>query len=350
MTIPILGEHDEQEATVTDQMLAVPDCNMGNLVPSVVNESLDNLITSFTPSQLRPFNWVQCQIEGGKPVHAVIVGPAGTGKSYLLRELIELCKSKHLVVTKLTPSGVAAHLIGGTIHNFLSLDVDCNSSLENGTVQVARLHKTDVIVIDEFSMLDNHLFRVVEGVCRKFAKKHVSSHSWGGRHVILLGDPAQLPAVSRRDIFGTSLWQKFAILLLREIKRATDPQLNSVLSKVRLGVCDKEVLDVLQTRLQSRDLASVELERTVVICSKVAECNEINAQCLERLQGNAVSYDARDTDHNGQDLRKTDNERLQHCKDRLPDTLLLKVGARAVLRRNIDIDSGSMVHSPLSLH
>ena len=49
--VPILGEHD---ATVTDQMLAVPDCNVGNLVPSVVNE-LDNLITSFTPSQLREF-------------------------------------------------------------------------------------------------------------------------------------------------------------------------------------------------------------------------------------------------------------------------------------------------------
>ena len=42
--IPILGEHDEQEATVTDQMLAVPDCNMGNLVPSVVT---DNFISSF---------------------------------------------------------------------------------------------------------------------------------------------------------------------------------------------------------------------------------------------------------------------------------------------------------------
>ena len=194
-------------------------------------------------------------------------------------------------------------------------------------------------MIDEFSMLDHHLFHVAEGLCRKFAKKHVSSHPWGGRHVILLGDPAQLPAVSCRDIFGTRLWQKFTILLLREIKRAIDPQL-SILSKVRLGVCNKEVLDVLQTRLQPRDLVSVDLERTVVICSTVAECNEINAQCLERLQGNAISYDARDTDHNGHDLRKADHERLQHCKDRLPDTLLLKVGARVVLHRNIDINSG----------
>ena len=59
-----------------------------------------------------------------------------------------------------------------------------------------------------------------------------------------------------------------------------DPLLSSILSKVRLGICDKEVLDMLQTHLQSRDLASVDLERTVVICSTVAECNDSVLQPL----------------------------------------------------------------------
>ena len=80
---------------------------------------------------------------------------------------------------------------------------------------------------------------------------------------------------------------KFAIIVLREVKRATDPQLTSILSKVRLGICDKEVLDVLQTRLQSCDVAAVDLDKSVVICSTVAECNEINAVFGE-VQGNAV--------------------------------------------------------------
>ena len=52
-----------------------------------------------------------------------------------------------------------------------------------------------------------------------------------------------------------------------------------ILSKVRLDICDKEVLDVLQTRLQSRAVAAIDLDKTVVICSTVAECNKINAQC-----------------------------------------------------------------------
>ena len=144
-------------------------------------------------------------------VCAAIVGPAGTGKSYLLKGLIEMAKSKGLVVTKVAPSGVAAHLIGGTtLHKFFSLDVDCNSNLENGTVQVAKLRKIDVIVIDEFSMLDYYLFRTAEGLCRKFAKHRVSNCPWGGGwHVIMLGDPAQLPAVGRSDIFGTNFGVNF---------------------------------------------------------------------------------------------------------------------------------------------
>ena len=54
--------------------------------------------------------------------------------------------------------------------------------------------KRHVIVIDEFSMLDFFLFRMAEGLCRKFAKNHTHDLPWGGRHIIMLGDPAQLPS------------------------------------------------------------------------------------------------------------------------------------------------------------
>ena len=128
--------------------------------------NLTSIISTFTESQSRAFKWVENQLAASKQITAAIVGPAGTGKSYLLPGLIELLKTKQLVVMKLAPSGVAAHLIGGTtIHNFFVLDIDCNSSLENGTVQVAKLCKMDVLVIDEFSMLDFFLFRTAEGLC-----------------------------------------------------------------------------------------------------------------------------------------------------------------------------------------
>ena len=113
-------------------------------------------------------------------------------------------QSRRLVVAKLAPSGVAAHLIGGTtIHNFFALDIECNSKLEHGTTQATLVCKTNVLIIDKFSVLDFYLLRTAEGLHCKFARRGSCKHAWGGRHVLLLGDPAQLPAVSCTDIFGT---------------------------------------------------------------------------------------------------------------------------------------------------
>ena len=339
--IPVPGERDEPQSTVADYMLDDSHGQFDGLTTKAPSNDLSSIVSTFTDSQARAYKWIENQLAAGKQVRAAIVGPAGTGKSYLLRGLIELLKCKQLVVVKLAPSGVAAHLIGGTtLHHFFALDIECNSSLENGTVQVAKLRKTDVLVIDEFSMLDFFLFRIVEGLCRKFAKKHSSRHPFGGRHVILLGDPAQLPAIGHRDIFGTKLWRTFSILILREVKRATDPILSSVLLKVRMGICDKEVIQVLKSRVQPRNINDIELDRTVVICSTCAECDDINEECLERLNGNPVSYEAIDTDHNGLPLREADNRRLQRCRGKLPDCLTIKVGARVILRRNLNIGSG----------
>ena len=68
--------------------------------------------------------------------------------------------------------------------------------------------------------------------------------------MIMLGDFAQLPAVGRSDFFGTQLWRTLSLLVLREVKRSQDPVLTSVLTKVRMGVCDEEVTDVLRSLVQ----------------------------------------------------------------------------------------------------
>ena len=60
------------------------------------------------------------------------------------------------------------------------------------------------VMIDDLSMLDYYFFHTAEGLCRQFAKYSVH---WGGSHVIMFGDPAQLPAVGRSDLFGTQLWR-----------------------------------------------------------------------------------------------------------------------------------------------
>ena len=52
-------------------------------------------------------------------------------------------------------------------------------------------------------------------------------------------------------------------------------------------------------------------------------------------------YQALDTDYHGHPLREADKQTVLKYSERLPNTLVLKVGARVALRRNINIDGGS---------
>ena len=130
----------------------------------------------------------------------------------------------------------------------------------------------------------------MEGLCHKFAKSHSSNRPWGGRHVLLLGDPAQVPAVSRVDIFGTTLWRQFSVLLLHEVKRVEDPVLVSTLAKVRMGICDEEVNSTLLSRVCKKDWDTLHLNTTVVICSTCEECNEINEHSIGQVDGCSCEY------------------------------------------------------------
>ena len=158
--------------------------------------------------------------------------------------------------------------------------------------------------------------------------------------MILLGDPAQLPAVSNRNIFGTDLWRTFNIFSLREVVRAKDPQLQCLLDKVRMCIHDEEVATILASRWQQEDLGKVDFNATVIIGSKRDECKHYNDLCLEMLDGVSMKYEAIDTDHNGMPIRATDKNLIQKVSDRLPDELHLEVGARVVVRRNINVQRG----------
>ena len=52
-------------------------------------------------------------------------------------------------------------------------------------------------------MIDCTVFMTIEQLCRRFSFKDSRYVPWGGHHVLLFGDPAQLPPVSNTDIFNT---------------------------------------------------------------------------------------------------------------------------------------------------
>ena len=84
-----------------------------------------------------------------------------------------------------------------------------------------------MIIIDEFSMIDCTIFITIEHRCRWFATKNGQYKPWGGHHVLLFGDLAQL--LPSQYLMLTFLILDFG---LKEVVRATEPVLSYVLLTV----------------------------------------------------------------------------------------------------------------------
>ncbi|XP_065068070.1 uncharacterized protein LOC135693492 [Rhopilema esculentum] len=97
----------------------------------------------------------------GKQLLTTIVGEAGTGKSYLLKGIMEHATSVlHLNARKLATTGAAAYLIGGeTVHHFSKMNIEAKSRLETGTIEYELVSNTNVLII-VFVSYDNKALKL----------------------------------------------------------------------------------------------------------------------------------------------------------------------------------------------
>ena len=100
----------------------------------------------------------------------LLTGQAGTGKSYNINKLIEKYGNNKKFALCAT-TGIAAQLINGqTIHSFLNLGLLRSKDFETEWKRIVynkwskwyELETTDVIIIDESSMLDGFLLDIID--------------------------------------------------------------------------------------------------------------------------------------------------------------------------------------------
>ena len=204
-------------------------------------------------------------------------GPAGTGKSFLLKKICAELKNKYgpseVAITAST--GLAAHHIeGGTLHRFAGIALGTApaefliTKIRGEEVPAEFLLVSDpfmnnnehwertrfrwtavrVLVIDEVSMVDAALFDKLDHIAR--AVREIDQ-PFGGIQLVISGDFYQLPPVTPdlkddnpRFCFEAHAW-KTAIqhtIELTRVYRQKDPKLATMLNKMREGSLSPETI------------------------------------------------------------------------------------------------------------
>ena len=264
------------------------DSDLANLAIHSCTINLEDFQATLTPSQLQAYDYITQALSTGKQLLTAIIGEAGTGKSYLLKGLIEHAQTiLHLTPRKLATTGVAVHLIGGEpVHHLFQMDINCKSRLEAGTIEYDLITNIDLIVIDEFSLLEMKPFLTIDHILRDIATTKNQQHMpFGGKHIILMGDPAQLPAIEL-DIFDTFLWKKFEIIVVNDVKRQDDKAFQTLLTTVRMGNTTLDINSTLASKIRPIvDSTHIDLDdpRAAIICSLRKERDVWNTLFLGKL-------------------------------------------------------------------
>ena len=132
-----------------------------------------------------------------------LTGAPGAGKTYVLNEFVKQARARGASVAVTASTGIAAtHLNGQTIHSWSGVGVAeamTDSLLKQiKTRRGKRIRATDILVIDEISMMHAWLFDMVDQACRAVRR---NPEPFGGLQVVMSGDLFQLPPVAhaKRD-------------------------------------------------------------------------------------------------------------------------------------------------------
>ena len=250
-----------------------------------------------------------------------LTGKAGTGKTTLLREIIETTHKNTVVVA---PTGIAALNAGGvTIHSMFQLPFggfipdnsapDFSESTKFETKATLRRHfkmsglkksvirNMELLIIDEVSMLRADLLDAMDFMMQTVRKRNLP---FGGVQVLFIGDLLQLPPVIRDDewrtlknhykgkfFFHSHVVQQNPPLYIEldKIFRQTDDAFISVLNNLRNNQISKEDIVALNQYVQP-DFDLKANKGYITLTTHNAKADTMNTDALEALEGKEWKY------------------------------------------------------------
>lgn len=270
---------------------------------------------------------------GGESVF--LTGPPGAGKTFVLNEFVKRATRTGKTVAVTASTGIAATHIGGTtIHSWSGLGIRDHlgardkQQLAANAKLVKRYNGTDVLVIDEVSMLHGHRLDMVNETCKLLRK---SERPFGGLQVVLVGDLFQLPPVSRGAetvdfVHESAAWNELNLqaCYITEQHRQQNDGLLELLEAMRGGELESFHEELLSERLGKRPEASKPVTR---LYAHNVDIDTVNQRHLDALSQNSYEY-AMDTKGAAAKVEQLRRSVLA------PENLELKTGAEVMFVAN----------------
>jgi ATP-dependent DNA helicase PIF1 len=279
-----------------------------------------------------------------------LTGPGGTGKSHLIGLIADYLRARGVIFSITAMTGCAALLVGNgakTLHSWAGIGLG-KGTIESHAASISKMYpvkkrwmKTEVLIIDEISMMTPDLLELLDGIAKSLRR---NQKPMGGIQVVFVGDFLQLPPVAKggnvKFAFESPVWSQVIdqMIQLKRIFRQDDPTFQGILDEARIGELSTASLAILKSRC---DLSwDNEPIQPTLLFTRNADVDSINNSNLAELEGEPHTYVARTLPH-GHPVADVARvvEKLDKDANYVAE-LVLKVGAQVMLITNLDQEKG----------
>ena len=235
----------------------------------------------------------------------LLTGPGGTGKTALIKEMVEigLKQNKEVQVCALTCCAAVLLKCDGakTVHSWAGIGLASGPSknvierVSTNKNKRGNWSKVDILIIDEISMMSKKLFDILDSIGRIVKKKLIVP--FGGIQVVFSGDFYQLPPVGDPDeeettqfCFESDRWSESIdeIIQLTTIFRQTDTEYSKILSQIRVGKLYKSSYEKLLSRV-NQPYPENGIKPTILLPRR-KDVDNINTNELLKLESQNIEF------------------------------------------------------------
>jgi ATP-dependent DNA helicase PIF1 len=285
-----------------------------------------------------------------------LTGPAGSGKTFLIKTFVEYCNKINRKVAVTAMTGSAAYLIKGrTLHSWAGIKLG-KESPEKLVENIFKNFRSrvnwkyvDTLIIDEVSMLTQTLFEKLDYIARKIRG---NDNPFGGIQIIVSGDFCQLPPIEEIDLennkdycFKSPLWNYIFShnVCLNCIYRQDDKTFQKILNKIRIGKVDDKINKILFKCTKKKIDKYAAIQPTKLFPYK-KDVELINKKHLLKLKNNIITHDIKteiielSNNWNKTDINYQTN--LMNNNNPYVNKLEICIGAQVMLNINLKQELG----------